>query len=42
MAMDPKTKKRVNNFVVVPVVVLISGLIRAVVVNMFVRVLAYS
>ena len=32
MAMDPKTKKRVNNFVVVPVVVLISGLIRAVVV----------
>lgn len=36
MAMDQKTKKRVNNFVVVPIVVIISGLIRAVVVNMFV------
>ncbi|MCH5165321.1 MAG: YitT family protein [Clostridiales bacterium] len=34
--MTTKTKKRLNNFLVVPLVILLSGLLRAVIVNMFV------
>ena len=36
MAMTPQTKKKVYNFLIVPIVILLSGTIRAVIVHMFV------
>lgn len=36
MAMTPESKKKVYNFLIVPIVVLLSGVIRAVIVHMFV------